>query len=106
MTAESDKYQQYEQELKQQIQDWNDQLEQLRARIEDTSHDAAQELRKRIDEVDDLKRKFQVRLDELQNHMNKQWENKKLGVERARYEVNLALEEVKKTDGEKSSDST
>lgn len=96
MSDASNKFQQYENELKSQIDDWNDRIKQLESQLEQETGDKAEKLSSQLDEVQGLKRKFETRLEELQDFTNKEWENLKLGVERARYEVNLALDELQK----------
>lgn len=87
-------YSEYQEELAKQIAQWKEELQKLQAHADEVSKKEGDAMRSQLNTARDLMRKFEVRQDELKEFAESGWENKKIGVERSRYEVNRALNEL------------
>ncbi|ODC02792.1 coiled coil domain-containing protein [Terasakiispira papahanaumokuakeensis] len=73
----------YEQKLKAQLDEWNAEIEQLKAKAEQASADAQLEYYRKIEELRERQQEANSKLLEMKDASGQAWEDLKLGAEAA-----------------------
>lgn len=73
----------FAQRVRQQLEDWDYQLDRLSARLVDLSHEWRQQARQRLITIRNRRDQLETELTELENHSGDAWQDIKAGIELA-----------------------
>ena len=94
MNTEQDRTK-YIEALESRLREWQKKIEQLRISIESADPEQRPRLQRLIAELEDQRRTVEVRLEELRAFTRLRWRDLQENVERARHELEVALDDAR-----------
>ncbi|MBD3257113.1 hypothetical protein GF377_01675 [candidate division GN15 bacterium] len=85
------------------LKEWHAEVNLLNAKAERASADVKADVYKRVENIKDMKQRLETRLEEVKRDTKREWEDLKIGVERAQHDLRTAIDDLASLfSGEKS----
>lgn len=85
----------YERKLDAKLEEWNAEIDRLKAQAKEASADTEIEIRQQIDELQDRRDDARSRLEKVKDSSNEAWEDVKAGADKAWDEMQASFEKAK-----------